>query len=495
MNYNNSMTREEIEKEKQVIVSHIEKYVPLMREFFETEKTVREYSAALYDFAVNPIHQKRQKLIKKVISSKLVKLFGQDALEKLQVNLDAKLAFNIADHHQVLNHPLLISANYISSVEKFGREKKQDAIIVVSSGDVPPNNYFSKGGFQMHDKRVPIFSVSEREFCSFYVPERDFNFIQRLKKADRWKEFTDEEKKFLEKEYEKIQSFDYAGCENYCDQITVIVKNTWPYLFEEKLRSSLPELLYITQEESTLECLKEILKQDDNFISRTLFEPSLRNAVLNNFRGIVVTWRENENKGTHFFWRKYPDEPRSLRMYVQGSMLVPVDLRFKELAVPLQKDIILELLEKREIYPSLFMIFSVLNFYLGVKPLTGFGSRVYLELFKQAWLKTLKNSDFKKEMDLIDKIQTSGFVAGLAIFFKRVEGVLKTLYAHDIFYDGGVTKEYLDIIAKIKFRDLMQVAVADIYDYYSQEYVPPQEKIKPQINFDDLATITFDWIK
>ena len=54
--------------------------------------------------------------------------------------------FSIVDHHQVLNHPFLISSNVISRVDKFLKTDKQTAIVVISSGDVPPNNFFSKFG-------------------------------------------------------------------------------------------------------------------------------------------------------------------------------------------------------------------------------------------------------------------------------------------------------------------------------------------------------------
>ncbi len=487
------MTSSEIEKEKQLVISQIKKYAPPLGRFFDLNIKLKDFPSKLYDFEAGPEHIARQKVFKKIILKKIEKLFGDSSKKQLKINLAEKLVFNIADHHQVLNHPVLISSNFISGADKIFTQEKADATIVISSGDVPPNNYFGKNGFTFHDKRVPIFSNSEREYSSYYLPKRDFDFIAKLKTADRWKEFSKEEKDFLMSEFERIKNFDFSRCENYLDQITVIIKNTWPCLFEKKLRPNLFELIYITQEEVVTEALIEILK-GDNIISRSLFDKQFRQNVLNNFRGIVVTWKENEEKGTHFFWRKYPGRPQSLRLYVEGEKLTPKDERFKELAVPLERAAIIDLLVKREIYPSLFLIFGVLNFYAGVKPLVGYGSVTYLDLMKKAWVKTLEVSDFKEEIKLINQVETDGLIAGLAVFFKRIDSKIKTLYAYDIFYEGGMSEEYIKTVLNMEFREFLDVVAIDMYDYYGPKYIQPAERLKLKANFDDLASAQFTWL-
>jgi len=487
------MEKEDILKERDRIIRQIKEFVPLFAPFFDLDITVAEYSHRLYQFKVHPLHLKRQTLVKNKIGSILKKLWGEDYANQLKVDFGDKLAFNIVDHHMVLNHTLLIGSNVISNVDKFFKKEKQPAIIVISSGDVPPNNYFSKSGFQLKNKQVPLFSVSERETSSNFLPKREFNVVERLKITKRWHTFNKLEQEFLTALDARINSFDFSRCQNYNDQISVIVKQTWPWLFENKLRSTLPELLYITQEELTAECLIDLLKED-NFLSQTLFNPELRQKVLENFRGIVVAWREDQQKGTHFFWRKHPNKPTSLRMYVQDGQLVPVNPRFTCLSVALEKNTIIDLLKGREIYPSLFMIFGVLNFYAGVKPLTGYGSTVYLELIRQAWLKSLKDTEFKEDSEAIKSVDATGFIGGIPIFFGREEDKIKTLFAADLFYQGGAKEDYLKKIFNMKFNELVSVAAPDLYDYFSQKYITEEKKIKKQINLDDLANITFDYL-
>jgi hypothetical protein len=487
------MLEEEIIKEKEIILNQYKKYAPEVFKLFGLNMKVREYSDSLYQFKTQKEHLKRQDLIKQVIRKKIKNIFGENVEKELKVNLSQGLSFNIADHHQVLNNPLLLSSNIISSVSKIGCATKQDAIIVISSGDVPPNNYFSKNGFLFHNKRIPLFSNRETELCSYYVPKRDFNFIDKLKIADRWKDFNPQEKNFLLSEYKKISNYDYSKCNNYIDQITVIVKEMWPFLFEASLRKELPELLYLTQEEIVTECLIKILEQD-NIISKILFDDDLRSAVINNFRGIVVTWNEKEEKGTHFFWRKYPNRSQSLRLYLEKEYLTPTDSRFKNLKIKLSREEIIELLRKKEIYPSLFLIFMVLNFYSGVKPLVGYGSVTYLYLMKQAWGRTLNSLGYKEEEGLLNNIETNGLVAGIPIYFKRVEEKLKTLYAYDIIYEGGMKQEYLEKVFDMPIKDFFLTAISEMYDYYGPKYIPRAERIKSKINFDIMAELIFKWV-
>jgi len=479
--------------ENERLIRQIKKYSPQLGGLFDMHVSLRDYSASLYKFNPPAEHLRRQEIIRKKLAEKIEKLFGVGAMKGLKVNLSGALAFNIADHHQVLNHPFLVSSNIISSVGKFLQEEKQEAIVVISSGDVPPNNFFSRNGFTFHNHKVPIFSNSERESVSYYLPKRDFDFIAKLKVADLWRQFTPEEQKFLSAERDRIVSYDYSRCRDYNDQISLIIKNSWPYLFAPDLRKTLPELIFITQEELVTECLIELLAED-NILSRCLFDREFRAEVLDNFRGIVVAWREDEGKGTHFFWRKYPGRSQSLRLYLEGDSLVPTDERFKDLAVPLERKAVIELLKAREIYPSLFMIFGVLNYYAGVKPLSGYGSITYLHLMKQAWLKTLSKFNMNEESKLLETVEAKSLVAGLALFFKKKDGKLKTLYASDIIYDGGISAEYLRTAFDMNFSDFLSVSTVDMYDYLSQKYIPAEEKMTLNINSDDLAEIRFDWL-
>ena len=487
------MDAAQINKEIAEIIGQIKKYAPQFAHFFELDLTLKDYSRSLYDFEVADEQLKRQKLIRRKIEDKFRNLLGSD-FSKVNFGLDEKLALSIVDHHNILSHPFLASCNISSSINKLNTASKPTPIVVLSSSDVPPNNFFSKNGFLYHDKKIPLFSVSEREQIFYYMPKRKFNFVERLEENKSWANFKVKEQKFLSEHQEFINNIDFSRCRDYCDQITLIVQKMWPLLFEPAMRINLPELLYITQEELVTDCLIDLLEDDDdNIVSKSIFDPKFRKTVLDNFRGIVVTWQEDEQKGTHFFWRKYPNQPRTIRMYVEGDKLVPQDERYKDLTVPLEKKAIIEMLKKREIVPSLFTIFSLLNFYGGIRPLSGFGSAVYLDLMKQAWIKTLKQEGLIDELKLVQMVKTDGLVT-LMLCFKRVDGRVRTVYGHELVELGGFSREYIEKLLESSFNDALQAGVPDMYSYFSNKYIPKEIQIKQTVTLDDISNLVFDWV-
>lgn len=289
---------QKLQEEITAITSQFKKYVPEITDFLSSNNSLLSFSESLHAYQPKAVFVERQEPIKKALHSSVERLFGTAVANTL--NFDSGVVANIADHHQVLNHPFIVSSNFIGNSHRFLSEQKNSPIVTISSGDVPPNNFFSKNGFLLHGKKVFIFSNSEHESCSYYLPKRNFNFTERLKNVGTWHLFSPDEQLFLIDLEEKISNLDFSNCNNYNDQISIIVKNTWPLLFVEEIRNTTPDLLYITQESLVSDILPSILSTD-NIVSASLFDEVFRERVLNNFRGNVVTWDEAKQKGTHFF--------------------------------------------------------------------------------------------------------------------------------------------------------------------------------------------------
>lgn len=481
-----------IEQEKNKLLSQLKKYVPHLGFLLGINKSIIDFSRQFNKVREEPVYLERQNLFKDIIKEKIIQLFGRDKYDNLKINLDGYLLSNIADHHQILNHPTLLPSNIISNVDKFFSKEKADAIVTLSSGDVPPNNFFSKNGFLFHDKKVPLFSNSEREAAAYYLPKRDFNFVERLKDIHRWSEFSQPEQEFLLNEQNNISNLDFSTCNDYCDQITIINNYLWPLLFEEKMRANLPELIYVTQEEIVSKALIKLL-EEDNFISAFFFDPKLRSIILNNFRGNATAWEESSERGTHFFWLKQPDGLNGLRLYFEDNKLVPSKERYKDLGFEFNKENIISKLKSREIYPNLFIIFTVLNFYAGIKPLTGFGSYVYLNLMKDIWLKTFNEIGYPDEVDHLNNLDIDSVIS-VQFFFKKIGDQFIGQSAHDLFADGGIKLEYLKKAVQMNFQQIFSIAMPGVYGYFCNNYIPEEEHLKMEITPNDLAAQVFDWL-
>ena len=125
------MDKVQVKKERDIIVSQLREYSAPLRPFFELEMKMKEYPRKIYDFEIKPEHEKRQVVVRDKIYTKFEQLFGSNCKEDLNLDLNGSLAFNIADHHQVLNHPILISSNVISGADTFFQEQKQKETVVI----------------------------------------------------------------------------------------------------------------------------------------------------------------------------------------------------------------------------------------------------------------------------------------------------------------------------------------------------------------------------
>lgn len=133
------------------------------------------------------------------------------------------------------------------------------------------------------------------------------------------------------------------------------------------------------------ELLKQVLKKEvqvyylslEEVVRKVLLQyPDILELILSNFekviqefRGIQGCWDEEKGLGTHFFWEK-DKYLRRKRIYYQRP--------------PSLKEI-LENLEKREIFPSIFTCYTILVGWGKLKCIGGFNQIQYLSEMEKGW--------------------------------------------------------------------------------------------------------------
>ncbi|WP_345033937.1 hypothetical protein [Streptomyces sannanensis] len=473
------------------IVGQIRQYVPSMAPYFEIDRPLGEYAAGLQPARVGPVHADRQEAVARAVRQVLRQAFGPAAAE---VSVDASdvRAINIVDHHQLLNHPLLLGTNIIANADRLVGGGGRRPIVTFSCSNVPPSNHYMRNGFQFRGEAIPYFKAKEHRDAMYYTSVRSFDFVERLRALKRWERFKSDDQAFLIEYQGLLNGLDYSHTNRHRDQLAVALRRTWPMLFSQELRRDVPELLYANSEDVARECLVELLA-GENFLSAALFDAEFRQHVLDAFRGIVVAWDEAAGKGTHFFWRKYPGRPELLRLFVDGSDLVPADPRFKDLKVPLEPAAIRDHLEREEIIPSVALCMSVL-LYAGVKPLVGPGSLVYTTQLKEGWTALLERHGYASEASLVAQVDTAGLIAGTPMFFGRSGDAVRTLYAADVFSMGGMSESYMKTALSAPLKDLLSVGSSGVYDLFSNSYIPKEKQLTERIGFDEAATIIHGWV-
>lgn len=485
------MEEQRIRASLDAIVGQIREYVPSMAPYFEIDLPLGNYAAQLQPELVDPVHEDRQELVARAVRRVLQQAFGPSAAVQAVDGSDVR-AVNIVDHHQLLNHPLLLGTNIIANADRLVAGGGQRPIVTLSCSNVPPSNHYMRNGFQFRGETIPCFRTKEYRDVMYYAPIRPFDFVERLHNLKRWDRFGADDQDFLTEYQATLNGLDYSHTDRHRDQLAVALRGTWPMLFSQDLRPDLPELLYANSEDVARECLIELLS-GENFLSAALFEPEFRRHVLDAFRGVVVAWDEAADKGTHFFWRKYPRQPKLLRLYVDGPDLVPADPRFVHLKVPLEPTAIRDHLEREEIIPSVALCMSVL-LYAGVKPLVGPGSLVYTTQLRDGWVALLNAHGLAAEADLVRRIDTDGLIAGTPMFFERADGIVRTLYAADVFSAGGMPEGYMKTVLNAPLQDLLSVGSSGVYDLFSTSYIPKDRQLAERIGFDEAATVVHGWL-
>ncbi|MFG2222511.1 hypothetical protein [Streptomyces sp. NPDC048644] len=474
------------------VVGQIRKYVPDMAPYFEDGRPLGEYAGTLHPTApAAPEHTARQELVARATRRVLARAFGPRG-HGATVTAQQLRAVNIVDHHQLLNHPLLLGTNIIANASRLLDGRQGAPIVTLSCSNVGPGNHYMRGGFRFRGRDVPYFAAKEHRDVMYHVPARPFDFVERQRALKRWSAHTPADQDFLQEYQDLLNGLDHTHTRAHRDQLAVAVHGTWPRLFAPPLRDRVPHLLYANAEDVARESLIELLA-GESALADALFEPTLRGHVLDAFRGVVVAWDEAAGKGTHFFWRTHPHRPGLLRLYVRGRSLVPADPRFAHLGIELTRDAVREALAREEIIPSVALWVSLLLF-AGIKPLVGPGSLVYTSRLRQGWSALFDDHGFPDEARLMAGADISGMIAGTPVFFARAGSALTTLYAADVIRGGGVDESYLAAVLRTPLHDVLSVGASGVHDLFSHSYIPKDQQPTERIGFDEAASVIHGWV-
>jgi hypothetical protein len=469
-----------------VLASQLRTHVPMIAKYLELDLTVADYSDTLRLPAEIVGANEGHNLILSAAREVCQRILGKAKADRLQ---PADVAYlNIVDHHQLLNHPLLLGTNVIANASKLTAPSAKGTIVTLSCSNITPSNAYLQFGLKLCGKSVPYFSTKEYRDAIAYVKFREYDFVERLQKLKRWNQFEKRDQAFLLEYQRLLNNLDYSRCVSHSDQITIGVEACWPLLFASEMRQSLPSLCYVNAEELTSICFRRLLSEA-NFISAAILDSKFRGLVVERFRGIVTAWDEARHKGTHFFWRRVPDSAKLLRMYVQGNELVPTDGRFQSLRVPLEASSIIDHLSNQDILPSVALTATVL-LYAGVNPLVGPGSLIYYGALQENWISLLSSEGFNSDAEHIKSIQVRGLIAGAPLFFAKEDGQLKALYAGDVIVRGGISAAYMKAILNRRFGDVLSVGCGEYYDLY-RSYIPGDKWIDKRITIDQAATVVY----
>lgn len=480
------MLTEKKQKDLDFIKEKIGQYLPLLLDFLGNDQNLADYSRDLYKHKAEKIHIDRQKDLIKIIKDKLSDIFSEEEISRMDLEFNDGMVSNIVDHHNILNHPILISGLIISSLYYLLHDKTK-SLFVLTCGNVPPNNFFHKKGFTFKDKLFPIFTNKDIHKIICGLPYKKLEFLELARERNLMDDLSDKEKKFLEDYQNLLNKASEGKLNNFVDEITKVNYSIFELMFEEGMRKEVPALVNFNTEYLAAKMFCELDKK--SFVHKAIFDKDFREAVLKRFDGIWGAWDKQKNLGTHFFWYMLPSGEQA-ELACDGDYLKTKDEKI-DFKVKIEEKELSNLLEKGILVPNLFLSYGIIIFYCGTKPLTGLGSMNYLTDMQNAWTRVLPTR-FPEEAELVKKMSMRSLICSpIVTYVRNKKGNIVPEFFADIVFKGGLTKEYLKNLGQMKFGDLMKSSLIENYE----TKVPQAEKVKLDITVNDLTDESFNWIK
>lgn len=482
------MLSENKQKDLEYVKQKVGQYLPLLLDFLDNNQTMLDYSKNLYDWKAPKIHIERQKDCLFFVKKKIESLFPKEIVEKMDFNFSDGIVSNVVEHHNILNHPILISGLVISNLY-YLLTNQEKTLLVLTCGGVPFNNFFNKKGFTFKEQVFPFVTNRDMHKIIHNFPKKELNFLEEPRAKQVWGNFNDKEKDFLKEYQSALTRVDISNCQNFVDEITKINYSIFKLMFEEKLRRRIPHLIDFELEYLAAKMVEKLCKEKNSFIYKTLFDRDFREIVLKEFEGIWGAWNKEKNLGTHFFWLNTENgEQKSLVCEGNCLKVKDADIKFE---IELKEEIIIDLLKKNILSANIFLFFGITIFYCGIKPLTGLGSINYLSDMQSAWVRALA-STLPEEADLVKKMNMKSLICSPVVTYSRNEkGEIISQFFADIVSRGGLTTEYLENLSKMKFGEIMKTSLIENYEVKT----PPEEKKPLDLVANDLISENFSWIK
>lgn len=467
------------EAEYNHIIEKLTQYAPVVVDHLDRDEPFQSYASSLYDFTSTQVHKERQAMFVPHIRGYIEKVFGVENIE-----FPDPLTINIVDHHAPITHPILIASNIASQAHVFLSGDRPAPAVVLSSAIVPPNNFLNKKGLHLHGKNVSLFSNKDIHTPAVRLDPQPFDIVARLKRIGSWNDFSDDEKQCIEGFDTVIGNTAVKECKTYVEQVSRVNNSIWKHLFANDVQSSVPELYHVPSEYIFCQAAADVFAEG-SLLSRILFDRASRNRAIELFEGVTGCWSAAFKKGTHFFWDiRVEGKPRPL--FLMDDVLVD---EVGKVVLALDQASVIAALQRMEIIPGAFLRYAWEIFWLGIQPLTGYGSSAYLTRMKEQWLQFFDGED--DERARIELIDTKKLIAGEVVTYARGEdGDITEQYALDIVYRGGLSEEYIRQIRSMPFSSFVRPAILDIY----KSYVPQSEQQKVMITQAELMGNNFDWI-
>jgi len=275
--------------------------------------------------------------------------------------------------------------------------------------------------------------------------------------------------------------------ENYCapsvldlpdySQQSVVLNNTiWKRFFPQ--HPSATDIVYLELEKIVSALLAKDLLNSDSLASRVMFDPALRERILDALDGAKACWERKKlvlrlrrnllnsqshktvsGCGTIFFWG-INNSGKRIPLYLapevlKGGRFRGVDDRGDTFEMPYTPEAIIEGLDDKKLLPSLFTCFLVVAFARGLACTGGYFQGEYLPAMQRGIVRAFKESgDYHRLGQLVSQVPTGVYLSGMLAMMTRIqEDRLIPAGPAEIIAGGGITSNDIEQMRSMTVRD------------------------------------------
>jgi hypothetical protein len=376
-------------------------------------------------------NQKPDKEFVNTVSQFLNTLYGSNIASQAEGQLLAKPLVSTIDHLGIWGHPIFLNADLIYSLYF----KSSEYAICLATESVSLNNVTSwsgsvlKHGYDGNLHRYSFFPDRLKTLPVFTTPAITENNLARFSKS--YGQGAENALEALRIDTSK-NDFTYQACLGSF--------NLW-----QKVFPSAPKLIYLPLESIVLDYLKNILKDEENVISKIILSS----------KGKKLWQKYFSNEHTFMFWGIDEKGRRVSLKSLAGD-----------------SDELIKIIESRKIYPSSPLCFMVL-LYAGFACVGGFTQTTWLTGVKKKFVNLLE--DFKISQSVISNIAnvpTKNFAESSLASLKIGEMEVQPT-AIDLLQAGkDYYLKYQKLSEQITLSESLDSALPEIYNVV----VPPAER-------------------
>lgn len=429
----------------------------------------------------NPILQQDSKKqeFTNIVCSEVGRILGDGVAESVSKQLERNHSISTAQHFTPLTSPNTLNATIQSALGYFGStDPAHQNVLVFSCSNISFDNTYFPRGLLFHTnnettltlEQLVFFPRKARPFPLVFYPAYDKQAIEKMK-IEVQTMFQNKTIDAVTKDklitlLDDVYGNDWVlNSATFTDQVTKTDFLLWKKIFE-KSPVSVPNLVFISQEEIVLKLIEKYHLYADTLLHQFLFNPQYWTAIEKYFDGIQGGFSLQKGTGSFLFWARPTGEKYRVQLIRKDNTLATVDGSY---VLPLTPEAIQEAIHKQELIPGTMLSMIVLSCYYGAILTGGLDQPRYLPQIQNAYIQVLQEMNHTQEAEKAKSTPTqdNAITRPIVAFIENHFGIIEPATGLDLcIYENSGWAAVYEAAKRVSIGDVIKRLLPIMYKWY-----------------------------